>query len=193
MLELANDVFPRAYCTQGMTMMEFGADNNGQGMLVLSLGALAAVITIAVYTELKNKRIPNWIALLGILAGLAIGYLPGGISLRASFAGLAAGFGLLFIFYVFGGIGGGDVKLMGAIGALVGYPLILPVVFYTAIVGGFMAIMLLIWKGRFWQVLSLFRRKSEQTAAPEPREPLTIPYGVAIAAGCVMALFMGVH
>ncbi|OGV45649.1 MAG: hypothetical protein A2X46_14890 [Lentisphaerae bacterium GWF2_57_35] len=162
-------------------------------MLVLSLGALAAVITIAVYTELKNKRIPNWIALLGILAGLAIGYLPGGISLRASFAGLAAGFGLLFIFYVFGGIGGGDVKLMGAIGALVGYPLILPVVFYTAIVGGFMAIMLLIWKGRFWQVLSLFRRKSEQTAAPEPREPLTIPYGVAIAAGCVMALFMGVH
>ncbi len=151
-------------------------------MLILSLGILAMVLTIAVYSELKEKRIPNWINLLGILAGLAIGYLPGGLSLQASIAGLAIGFGLLFIFYVFGGMGGGDVKLMGAVGALLGFPLILPVLFYTAIIGGFMALMLLIWKGRL--------RKAPATEEA-PKEPLTIPYGVAIAVGCVAAIFMG--
>ena len=177
--------------------MDPGTEVDGQGMLVFSLGALAVLVTIAVYTELKEKRIPNSLTLLGMLAGLAVGYLPGGITGRSSVAGLAMGFGLLFIFYVFGGIGGGDVKLMGAVGALLGYPLILPVIFYTAIIGGFMAILLLIWKDEFWhgcrRFFSLCRRKTEVSVAPTPTEPLTIPYGVAIAIGCILSLFIGVR
>jgi prepilin peptidase CpaA len=180
-----------------MRMMEQGTEVGGLGMLIFSLGALAILVTIAVYTELKEKRIPNFLTLLGMLAGLAVGYLPGGITLRASIAGLLTGFGFLFIFYVFGGIGGGDVKLMGAVGALLGYPMILPAVFFTAIIGGFMAVMLLIWKGEFWRsgrrCLSLLWRKTEADTAPAPNEPLTIPYGVAIAIGSLLSLFMGVR
>jgi len=164
------------------------------GFLV-SLGAVAVVLTMAVYLELKESRIPNWLTVSGMLVGLAVGYLPGGISLRSSVLGLLMGFGFMFVFYMFGGIGGGDVKLMGAVGALVGHGLIGPTLIYTAIVGGFMAVMVLIWQKSFWSGLKrgmrMLIRGRPQEAAQEERKPTTIPYGIAIAAGCLLAMFGG--
>ncbi len=164
------------------------------GMMV-SLGAVAVVLTIAVYLEMKESRIPNWLTLPAMTVGLVVGYLPGGISLWSSVIGLVMGFGFLFIFYLFGGIGGGDVKLMGAIGALLGQQLIGPTLVYTAMVGGFMAVIVLIWRKSFWSGLKrgmqmLVRGRKAETAQGG-QEPTTIPYGLAIAAGCLLAMFGG--
>ena len=158
------------------------------GLLVL-----AVMLSVAVYVELKESRIPNWLTLSGMALGLLIAYLNGKGWFWSSMGGLVIGFGFLFIFYVFGGIGGGDVKLMGAAGALMGADLIKPALFYTALIGGFLAIMMVIWRRDFWmriawscQRLAFWQKPSG--SQPAPAAPVSVPYGVAIAVGCVGAL-----
>lgn len=158
---------------------------------IISLVLLAVTLAVAVYFEMKYSRIPNWLTLSAMGAGLICGYLPGGPTFGSSVLGLVIGFGFLFIFYVFGGIGGGDVKLMGAIGALVGHGLIGTVLFYTAVIGGFMAVVALIWRGRARVNAGKAVAVSAGSILPPPvanAVPLTIPYGLAIAGGCLLAL-----
>ena len=160
--------------------------------VLLPLVCVAVILTVAVYTELKDGRIPNWLTLSGIAIGLMLGYLPGGQTIWSSLGGLCVGFGFLFIFYVFGGIGGGDVKLMGAVGSLLGISLIGPTLFYTAFVGGFMAIVMLIWRRNLIFIIgralrSLFKKLDERVEQTEEK-PLSVPYGLAIAAGAVLAI-----
>ena len=116
---------------------------------IWSLLVLALMLGFAVYVELKERRIPNWLTLTGMALGLLISYLHGVQAFWLSLGGLAIGFGFLFIFYVFGGLGGGDVKLMGAAGALMGANLIGPALFYTAFIGAFLAVMMLVWRKDF--------------------------------------------
>jgi len=160
-----------------------------------SLLVLAAMLAVAVYTELKASRIPNWLTFSGMALGLLIGYLHGNVVFFSCLAGLAIGFGFLFIFYVFGGVGGGDVKLMGAVGALMGADLVKPALFYTTFIGAFLAVMVVIWRRDFWlrigqglRQLAFWRKGNKEPMVKLP--PVTVPYGVAIATGCLLALFM---
>jgi len=161
-----------------------------------ALAVLAVMLAVAVYVELKERRIPNWLTLSGMALGLLIAYLSGAHALASSIVGLVVGFGFLFIFYVFGGVGGGDVKLMGASGALLGSHLIQPALVYTAFIGAFLAVMMLIWRKDFWVRIGLgfrqlaFWRKSDGPAM-EPAAPIVVPYGMAIALGCLLALLDG--
>ena len=171
---------------------------------LIALGTLAMVLTITAFTELKEQRIPNWVTLGGLGIGLLLGYFPGGISLGASFGGFLVGFGFLFLFYMFGGMGGGDVKLMGAVGALLGYPLIKTAVVYTALIGGCMAFVKIIWTPGVWsRLLPFFFGNEEDTAAETteageaenqaedtPAGMGSVPYGFAIICGCLMTIFL---
>lgn len=169
--------------------MQVGASSMSVSMPALVV--LFVMLTVAVYTELMESRIYNWLTLTSMALGLLIAYLNH--SLASSLAGLAIGFGFLFIFYVFGGVGGGDVKLMGAAGALLGVEMTKPALFYTTFIGAFIAIMMFIWRKDFWQRIGLnfqklaFWRKQEagQVAA---LPAIKVPYGIAIAIGCVLAL-----
>ncbi len=161
----------------------------------IALVALALMLTLAVYYEIKSSRIPNWLTVSGMAVGLILGYLQGMPAFWSSLGGLLIGFGFLFIFYVFGGLGGGDVKLMGAAGALMGAKLIQPALFYTALVGVCLAVMMCIWRKDFWGRLGqgvrrlAFWRKAP--AAPTGTyEAVLVPYGLAIAIGCEMAMFL---
>ena len=155
---------------------------------------LLVVLTVAVYTELKESRIPNWLTLSGMSLGLLIAYLHGQPAFGASLGGLAVGFGFFFIFYVFGGVGGGDVKLMGAAGALMGLEVTKPALFYTVFIGAFMAVMMVMWRRDFWLRIGLSLQKlafwRKRDANNPPRLPaVKVPYGIAIAIGCLLALF----
>jgi len=159
-----------------------------------ALAVLATMLVVAVYIELRESRIPNWLTFSGMALGLLIAYLHGTASFWSSLGGLAIGFGFLFIFYIFGGIGGGDVKLMGAAGALMGSALIKPALFYTAFIGAFLAILMIIWRKDFWtriawglKRLAFWRKSVEQPPKPAP---VVVPYGVAIAVGCLLALLV---
>lgn len=160
-----------------------------------ALIALALMLSVAVYVEMKERRIPNWLTLSGMSLGLLIGYLHGTGAFWSSLGGLVIGFGFLFVFYVFGGVGGGDVKLMGAAGALMGSALIKPALFYTSFIGAFLAVMILVWRRDFWvrvsqgvRRMAFWRKGNEGQSLKLP--PVTVPYGIAIATGCLLALLM---
>lgn len=169
---------------------------------LLALTVLGAMLVVTAYTELQDSRIPNWVTIPGLLAGLLIGYLPGGVSLGSSVGGFLTGFGFLFVFYMFGGMGGGDVKLMGAVGSLMGYPLVIKALMYTALIGGMMAVVVMVW--RHVPAARIAAWMSPSGAEPEPAagvqaegedapppDPSTVPYGFAIIGGCLVTFLVG--
>ncbi len=162
---------------------------------IIGLCVLVVVLAWSVYTELTVQRIPNWLTMTGVGAGLLLGYLPGGITFRASLIGFGMGFGFLLIFYLYGGMGGGDVKLMGAVGALLGYPLIVPAIAYTAFLGLLLAVFRLLSQRAFWLRAGRLARRcagggTAQAGGGAPPIQRTVPYGLAIAAGTLLVLVM---
>lgn len=168
---------------------------------LLRLTALFALLVGSVYSDIAQNKIYNWLTYSGIALGLALAGAEVILSgentyLLPSGVGLVLGFGIFAIPYYFGWMGGGDVKLMAAIGALQGAELgtffILRAIFYTSLFGACMALLLLIWRGRLWSGLrgsvGLLVRPRGQTVESATSE--TIPYGVAIVAGTLWALLM---
>jgi len=152
------------------------------------------MLAISAYTEVKSRRIPNWLTLGGMLAALSVSFLLGGFdAFKSSSIGMVVGAGVFLPFCIAGVLGGGDFKLMGAVGAVVGFPDVLWVLYYTVLSGGIIALGYAIWKGRLLTTLSdLFRiilgRKRNKSEGL--RNVPTVPYGIAIAAGTLWALVM---
>ena len=103
------------------------------------------VLGISVSYDIRYRRIPNWLTLPAIFTGIVYHTYTGGTSgLILSITGMLLGFGIFIGFYLVGGMGAGDVKLMAAIGSLLGPKDVLFAALYTAIAGGVYAILLLI-------------------------------------------------
>ncbi|MGE5455365.1 MAG: prepilin peptidase, partial [Methylocystaceae bacterium] len=83
--------------------------------------AACSLAFIAAGTDLWSRRIPNLLVLIGLFVGIFIGVFTNGFNgLTVSLMGAAAGLALLMLPYLRGGMGGGDVKLMMALGAILG-------------------------------------------------------------------------
>jgi prepilin peptidase CpaA len=149
------------------------------------LGLFIVITILAVssgYSDLKVRRIPNFLTLPGILAGFILNFaifgLPG---LKSSAIGFLMGFGFFLIFYLFGGMGAGDVKLMGAIGALLGYPLILQSFLFTAMAGLGIVLALM------FPAIS-YSFKTMNFSNIWSLRKVYIPYGLAISIGTLLTL-----
>ncbi|GIU73687.1 MAG: hypothetical protein KatS3mg004_0774 [Bryobacteraceae bacterium] len=155
---------------------------------------LAAVVLIAAVTDLKRREIPNWLTLGAILAGLGLHtWLRGWEGLKFSAAGLGLA-ALIFVpLFVMRWLGGGDVKLMGAVGALAGAQNMFVIFVLDAILGGIAALVLVIVRGRFLRTLRniprmfRFQRESELEAGGE--KSLGLPRAVTIAAATLLVLW----
>jgi prepilin peptidase CpaA len=161
--------------------------------------ALALVIACAAI-DWRTRRIPNWLTLPAVAVALSLHGLGDGVSgLAFSGKGLALGAGLFFVPYFLGGMGAGDVKLMGAVGALLGWKMTLIALFYIAVAGGLVAI-LTILKARAVKnsyvrmsgMLQIFMATKRMPSADSlGGRSLTIPYAVPIAIGTAAAMLFG--
>jgi len=164
------------------------------------LGAAAACAFSGAICDYRSRRIPNWLTGSSILLGLALHLVLGGWRSLASalLAGLAAG-GAFLLFYLAGGMGGGDVKLITAVGSCAGLSHVAAILIATAIAGGIFAIALALVAGRLKQTLSnvakLLSHHGSVGLQPHPdlnvqnSRSLRLPYGMAIGAGTAMTLF----
>jgi len=163
---------------------------------------VAAIVVAAAATDLRTRRIPNWLTLC---AGLSLNWAISGLSgLGNALAGMMLGFGVYFVLYCLHAMGAGDVKLMAAVGAVVGPRNWIAVFIASALAGGVLAVALTIRKGRVRETLgnTLFivgelahlRAPYNRRKHLDVRDPraLNMPHGVAIAAGTLVCLLWGV-
>ena len=163
---------------------------------------LLAMLLAAAVFDVLYRRIPNWLTVSGVVLGLAMNTLIGSpeAGLVFSLLGLATAFGVYVVLYALRAMGAGDVKLMAAIGALVGWERWFGIFFVTALIGGAMALILVLARGRLkktWFNVSfiLSEMKSGRAAylANEEldvknKKALGLPHGAVIAVSVVFYL-----
>jgi prepilin peptidase CpaA len=168
-----------------------------QQQLIFIGGALACA-GIGSVPDVRERRIPNRLTGPAILAGLALhAALSGWRGLGDSaLAGLIAG-GIFFVFFLAGGMGAGDVKLMAAVGSFAGLSALPAVMVSTAIAGAVFAVAVAISRGFLREtlrnVLELLRHHSSHGIKPHSElnlgneRTLRLPFALPIAAGCLFA------
>jgi prepilin peptidase CpaA len=166
----------------------------GDFLLIL----LAIVLILATAFDLYQRRIPNALTLPVIAVGMIYwSYLNGLDGFMHSTGGLLLGFAFLLPVYLFGGMGAGDVKLMGAVGSILGPQGIFIAFLYSAIVGGVHALFVLARSrvlkqtaGRYGFMLRGYLVTGQLTylspAAEEKLPPLC--YGLAISLGTIFSV-----
>lgn len=153
-----------------------------------------AMLGISAITDLRTGRILNTVTYPAILLGLLMAATGSSSGMASSLLGGAIGGGLLYIFFTVGWMGGGDVKLMTAVGTLKGFPFILNALFYSVFIGGIAAALVLIWRGQLGAAMGDLVQAGQRAATPrlaagtiQPRGG-TFPFGVAIALGTTAAV-----
>jgi prepilin peptidase CpaA len=159
---------------------------------------LTAGLLVATVVDLRTRRIPN--VLTGTMAGAGIGLAAfgfgfGGLSVGAAVLGCVIGLVLMLPGHALGATGAGDVKLMAAVGSLLGPLAVVNAVLFSAVAGGVLAVIVALQRRRLVATLAGTGRmiaapadvKSEiASGTPASR----FAYGPAIAAGSMLAALM---
>jgi prepilin peptidase CpaA len=158
------------------------------------------VLCVATITDVRSRRIPNWLVLPFLVAGIVVsGWLYGWHGIGQSFAGLGLAALLFGLLAWMGGMGMGDVKLCIAIGAWIGPAQLFTALVLTGIVGGVMALCWAAYCGFLGDLFNgsgeLIFGMKERGLRPHPKLTLTnplarkMPYAPAIAIGTLISFF----
>lgn len=169
-------------------------------MTAFHVGALMVGVAAAT-TDLAKRRVPNALTGLSIVVGLvAHAVFPSGQGVGAALLGFAVGLAVFFPFFALGGLGGGDVKLMAALGTWIGWSAIVWTALYGAVAGGVLALIVALAHGYLGRALTNIRGLLlfwwAQGIRPEPSLTLAhghgprVPYAVPILAGLVTAIWL---
>jgi prepilin peptidase CpaA len=116
--------------------------------MTAALAIGAAIGLVAAVEDLRRRQVPNWLTAGGAAAGLAYATRGGWHGFALAAAGVIVGFLILLPFQCCGAMGGGDVKLMAAFGALLGPAGILLAALFASIAGGVWAVGALLYRPR---------------------------------------------
>lgn len=162
---------------------------------------LSCILIIAATIDIRVRKIPNLLTFPAMIAGLLYHSVTNNWhGLVFSAEGLVLGLGLFLIPYMMGGMGAGDAKLMGAIGAIIGPKGVLMAALFTAVAGGIYALVVLLFNLQYFKGF-IERNAIMLKAFAYTRHLIPIPanksekkprlcYGVAIAIGTFSYILM---
>src|SRR5579863_10006597 len=120
----------------------------------LVLAGAVLLAACAGFTDLRWRRIPNWLTVSGLLLGVVVNSIVNGLAgAKTSLLGVALGLALLLPFVLLRSLGAGDWKLAGALGAFTGPGRLVNFLLGSVFVAGLMAVCLVIYKGRTRQTI----------------------------------------
>jgi prepilin peptidase CpaA len=151
--------------------------------------------------DISSRRIPNFVTLPAICFGLLLHLVLGGWrQLGAAAAGGLICGSIFLVFYLAGGMGAGDVKLIAAAGCISGLSLVGPLLIWTSLAGGVMALGLVIYHRRLKEtalnICALVVHHRTAGLVPHPylnvgdARTVRLPYAMAIATGSAMSLLL---
>ena len=162
----------------------------------IAFAILTCVLLIAAASDVRTGKVPNWLTYSAILVGLvywSIAGLTGSpTGIGAAVVGLLAAMVPFTLIYISGGLGGGDVKLMGAVGAIsASWQTVLSTAVYALLVAVVIALVVMVRKGIVKRTLSRLLGAAMQAASkvkPDlPEDSPRIAFSAAIAVGGILA------
>jgi len=176
---------------------------------MLTLASTVVLVTLAVgavWFDVRERRIPNALTVSAFVLAIVLRVPAGPGAIGAGLLGASICFGLALVLFLLGGLGGGDVKMLTAAGALLGPGRLGTALLVMALVGGVMGVAQILKHRRFSEtmanlhtIFATFSLKSFNGwkgaghGAPitlDSPGAMSVPYGVAIAAGALAGWFL---
>ena len=170
---------------------------------LILLAAATLVCVVGAITDLRSRRIPNWLTLSALPVGLiASGILGGWQGLFLSFVGILLALLIYFPLYLLRAMGAGDAKMMAAIASFIGPLMWIHLFIFSSILGGIVAVLFTMAKGQFKVMLGKsmnILRSLAYFQAPYAADPdldirsaksLSLPHGAVIALAWFVLLFL---
>jgi prepilin peptidase CpaA len=159
-------------------------------LFLLSLGLAAAVVT-----DVRTRRIPNWLTGAIAAGGFGLAFGGGTVTPLQALLGMLAGLLLMMPGHVIGATGAGDVKLMAAVGAVVGPDVAFRAFLYSAVAGGVFAVAVAVRRGILASTLQDAGRlvtapSIARSSIESPTRLNRFAYGPAIAVGTLVSLMV---
>ncbi len=167
-------------------------------MLYIPYLILAGLLLVSLYTDLKYTSIPNKICLGGVAAGIVYqSYTNAFQGFILAIIGAAVGFGFMFILYLLGALGAGDVKLFAAIGAIMGIEFTLYTMMYSIVFAGCIGVIVLVCrkdgfdriKNVLFTLVQFLCFKRFRFKDSVQHAQLTFPFMIAVVPGALTALY----
>ncbi len=164
-------------------ILESPVEDVGRWLVLVVLCVAASV------TDVVSRKVPNWLTVPAMVLGLGAMLVhrgPDGL-VNGVLAGFTC-FAFMMILRAIGGLGGGDVKLLTAVGCAGGWPFVGWAAGFGFFIGGVMGVVALIWKKNMFEALGREIGRLVRLRLGDPAEGQPIPYAVALAAGTLIAL-----
>ncbi len=170
--------------------------------MIFSNLIIVTVTGLAVFFDLRVRRIPNGLVLFGLGAGLILNLYRGSNEFSYSVIGFFAGIGILIVPFLLGWLGAGDVKYFAVIGAILGVKLLPRVLFYASVVSGVMAVGYVLvghcrigilktaWTECKIAALTFGHVLPGSVSVRVSQGSHSLPWGVALSAGTILAYFV---
>jgi prepilin peptidase CpaA len=172
----------------------------GGALWILASVVLVGLVAYAAWSDLRSRRIPNALTLGILLSGLGLRTLAGLGPLAEGLMGAGLGLAIAVVLFGVGAMGGGDGKLLIGVGAFLGYDRYVGALLLIAVLGGLLGVVEAVRRGvilpaalnaagmvRRWVTLG----RSGVTRTVDSPGAVTVPYGLAIAAGTIVWWFWG--